>query len=113
MFCLMCLNMILFCILYLFLSTCNMILNVPGVSALIQMRERFLKNQMNGQFFEKMRWRQFLCIFSHGLRGKYLQCGLFVNIFMLLVLGGTMGTSAYITEMKSWTISYQSTHKDS
>jgi hypothetical protein len=41
------------------------------MSALIQMRERFLKNQMNGQFFEKMKWKQFLYIFSHGLRGKY------------------------------------------
>ena len=66
------LNMILFCILCLFLSTCNMILNFYVTSALIQMKERFLKNQMNGQFFEKMKWKQFLYIFSHGLRGKYL-----------------------------------------
>ena len=49
-----------------------MILNFSVMSALKQMRERFLKNQMNGQFFEKMKWKQFLYIFSHGLRGKYL-----------------------------------------
>jgi len=66
------LNMILFFILCLFLSTPNMILNFYVMSALIQMKERFLKNQMNGQFFEKMKWKQFLYIFSHGLRGKYL-----------------------------------------
>jgi len=65
-------NMILFCILCLFLSTRKMILNFYVMSALIQMREKFLKNQMNGQFFEKMKWKQFLYIFSHGLRGKYL-----------------------------------------
>lgn len=64
--------MILFFILCLFLSTPNMILNFYVMSALIQMKERFLKNQMNGQFFEKMKWKQFLYIFSHGLRGKYL-----------------------------------------
>jgi len=64
--------MILFCILCLFLSTRKMILNFYVMSALIQMREKFLKNQMNGQFFEKMKWKQFLYIFSHGLRGKYL-----------------------------------------
>ena len=49
-----------------------MILNFYDMSALIQMRERFLKNRMNGQFFEKMKWKQFLYIFNHGLRGKYL-----------------------------------------
>jgi hypothetical protein len=56
------------------------VLDVSVMTALLQMKKRFLKNQMNGQFFEKMKLRQFLCIFSHGLRGKYLYT------YVLLVL---------------------------
>jgi hypothetical protein len=64
----------------------KMVLNVCLMTALLQMKKRFLKNQMNGQFFEKMKLRQFLCIFNHGLRGKCLECEVSVHIYMLLVL---------------------------
>jgi hypothetical protein len=60
-----------------------MVVNVSMMTALLQMKKRFLKNQMNGQFFEKMKLRQFLCIFNHGLRGKYLECEVFVHIYVL------------------------------
>lgn len=61
-------------------SIYKMFVNVSMMTALLQMKKRFLKNRMNGQFFEKMKLRQFLCIFNHGLRGRYLECKVSVHI---------------------------------
>lgn len=76
-------NVILFFFPYSFsVSIYKMVLNVSMMTTLLQMKKRFLKNQMNDQFFEKMKLRQFLCIFNHGLKGKYLECEVSVHIYV-------------------------------
>jgi hypothetical protein len=77
------------------------------------MRERFPKNQMNGQFFEKMKWRQFLYIFSHGLKGKVFVVWFICTHMYSVSTERYDGNLTYITKMESLAASNQSTLKDS